>query len=117
MLRRFTWLAVLLLTLSVIAPVVLACDSHDGCCPTQGAPCGQEASEVAVCCVEQPAQAVVTTAARELESLDLRLPHGAVPSLTSQHLRHHSAHGSSARLPRRLPDQQQLYLHTGRLRL
>jgi len=121
MLRRFTLLAVLLLTLSVIAPAALACESDNGCCPDQGAPCepvvAEGLAQVGACCAEQPIQAVVRVAVRELEALDLQLPNGAPPAAVAQPLRLHATHASSAFPTQRLPDQRQLYLHTGRLRL
>jgi hypothetical protein len=121
MLRRFTLLAVLLFTLSVIAPAVLACESDDACCPDQGIPCepvvAQGFAEEWACCAEQPIQAVVRVAVRELEARDLQLPNGAPPAAVAQPLRFHATPASSAVPTQRLPDQRQLYLHTGRLRL
>jgi hypothetical protein len=117
MLRRLVLLAALLLTLSVIAPAVQACEPDDGCCPSEQAPCEPVVAEVAGCCAEQPLQAVISATARELESLDLWSPSGAAPGLpVPTPVQRHSTHSPAVSLPRR-PDQGQLYLHTGRLRL
>ena len=117
MLRRFSWLAVLLLTLSVIAPAVLACNSDDGCCPTQGAPCGPEGNEAAACRAEQPIAVALTTSVRELHSLDSRAPQGAAPAIAMHVPVLHASCFVCADAPQSVADQQQLYLQTGRLRL
>jgi len=117
MLRRFTLLAVLLLTLSVIAPAVMACSVDDGCCSTDEAPCGLQPVAQPACCVEQPAQALIAAAAREHQPLDLRLPAGPTPAVIRLPSQRYSTCSASAKSPGAVPDQQLLYLLTGRLRL
>jgi hypothetical protein len=120
MLRRIA-LLVLLLTLTVVTPSVFACDTAGDCCPPGAPPCrSPTASLLGACCLEQPtaAPALATSVARELEPLDLALPHGL--GAASGPAAHVARAHSLARLPQFLPqveDQQQLYLHTGRLRL
>lgn len=125
MLRRWTLLAVLLLTLSVIAPAVLACDSGEDCCPTQGAPCGSDGNQSAVCAIGTSAAAAINSSARQCfdapgsdtpESIDLHSAHAAMTAVMSGCQRRAAA-ASAADPPQITLDEQRLYLQTGRLRL
>jgi hypothetical protein len=121
MLRRFALLAVLLLTLSVVTPSVFACDTAGSCCPPGAPPCeSSNATQWAVCCLEQPmsAPALAISVARELDPLDAQLPHA--PGAPGSAAGRVACQRSFDCLPQFLPqvrNQQQLYLHTGRLRL
>jgi len=131
MLRRFTTLCGLLLSLGAGIPAAVACagtaQSAD-CCP-MGQPCEKEGAAAFVvpashsCCIAQPSPTrsavVVVNGQSDRRFADSEAPdHSAAPAPSGWGVLSslHEQTALAVPLPIRV-DQQQVYLRTGRLRL
>ena len=129
MLRRFATLCVLLLSLSGAIPVAVACafstQSSDCCpsgqrCPTEGASAVMVPAD-SLCCIAQSAPTRATVAVNgqsDRRFADSPLPDDAAAPASAMLSSFSSLHERTALavLPPVIA-QQQVYLHTGRLRL
>lgn len=129
MLRRFAILCVLLLSLAGITPTAVACafQTQSECCPN-GRPCETQGELTLVssmgpaCCIAKPAptrSTVTFSVQRDHRSVELPTPEPSVATASefptdcaSLYERRHLAAAASIKI-----GQQQIYLHTGRLRL